>query len=262
MSERAAILDIPVSLEPHTDVLDSVAERIRARTPGGHVSITNTESMYHARRRPTHMSYIQRAQHSLCDGVGVIVAGWFWGLRVKRYNGPIFQLDCTERGVREGWRHFYFGGKDGVAEEMARRLGERFPGMQCVGTYSPPFRPLTDEEDRAIIALINEARPDIVWVGLGLVKQEEWISSHLDAIDVPWFVGVGAAFDYHSGAVPWAPRILRAVGLEWLFRLIIQPRLRARRYWWSLVFVLEAALHGIFRLAFLRRAQAVKSEVL
>lgn len=262
MSERTAILDIPVSMETHAAVLDSVAERVRARTPGGYVSITNTESMYHARRRPAHMTYIQRAQHSLCDGVGVIVAGWFWGLRIKRYNGPIFQLDCTERGVHEGWRHFYLGGRDGVADEMARRLAHRFPGTQCVGTYSPPFRPLTDEEDRAVVALINEARPDFVWVGLGLVKQEDWISSHLETIDAPWLVGVGAAFDYHSGAVPWAPRFMRAVGLEWLFRLIIQPRLRARRYWWSLLFVLEAALRGILRLEFLRKAPTMKSEVL
>jgi N-acetylglucosaminyldiphosphoundecaprenol N-acetyl-beta-D-mannosaminyltransferase len=262
MNERATILDIPVSTRPHADVLDQVAQRIRARTRGGHISITNTESMYHARRRPAHMSYIQRAQHSLCDGVGVVVAGWFWGLRIRRYNGPIFQLDCVARGVTEGWRHFYYGGKEGVPEEMARRFAARYPGTTCVGTYSPPFRALTDEEDRAIVAHINEARPDFVWVGLGLVKQEEWIAGHIDAIDAPWLVGVGAAFDYHSGAVPWAPRFLRALGLEWVFRLIIQPRLRARRYWWSLIFVLEAALHGLVRLKFLRRPPTMRSEVL
>jgi N-acetylglucosaminyldiphosphoundecaprenol N-acetyl-beta-D-mannosaminyltransferase len=243
---------IPISLGTHQAVLDDIAARIQRRESGGVVSITNTESMYHALRRPAHLRFIRRAQHSLCDGVGVIAAGWFWGLRVPRYNGPILQLDCSERGVGPGWRHFYYGGKEGVADLMAQRLRERFPGMVCVGTYCPPFRELTAEEDDAIVRRINEVRPDFVWVGLGLLKQEQWIANHLGRIDAPWMVGVGAAFDYHSGAVPWAPAVLRALGLEWLFRLIIQPRLRGRRYWWSLVFVLQTAAQGLLGLKFLR----------
>jgi N-acetylglucosaminyldiphosphoundecaprenol N-acetyl-beta-D-mannosaminyltransferase len=242
---QGRIAGIPISLAAHEAVLADIAARIGRHEPGGVVSITNTESMYHALRRPAHMSFIRRAQHSLCDGVGVIAAGWFWGLSVPRYNGPILQLDCTERGVAQGWRHFYYGGKEGVADLMAQRLQERFPGLQCVGTYCPPFRELTPEEDETVVRLINEARPDFVWVGLGLLKQEQWIADHLGRIDAPWMVGVGAAFDYHSGAVPWAPAPVRALGLEWLFRLIIQPRLRGRRYWWSLLFVIEAASKGL-----------------
>jgi N-acetylglucosaminyldiphosphoundecaprenol N-acetyl-beta-D-mannosaminyltransferase len=253
------ILEIPVSTERHAAVIRSVGARIRSRTRGGYVSITNTESMYHARRRPEHMRYIQNAQHSLCDGVGVIMAGWFWGVRIRRYNGPVFQLDCTARGAGEGWRHFYLGGRPGVAEEMARRLRERYPGAQCVGTYAPPFRQLTEDEDREVVAMINAAKPDIVWVGLGLLKQEQWIAEHLSNVDAPWMIGVGAAFDYHSGAIPWAPAVLRMLGLEWLFRLVLQPRLRARRYWWSLMFVMEAAAKGILRL-FIRRPLRQGSE--
>lgn len=253
---QGRMLDIPISLASHDAVLDDIAVRIRAREPGGHVSITNTESMYHAVRRPAHLSYIQRARHSLCDGVGVIAAGWFWGLKVPRYNGPVLQLDCTERGAKEGWRHFYFGGKEGVADLMVQRLQERFPGMQSVGTFCPPFRAMSAEEDAALVKLINDARPDFVWVGLGLLKQEQWIADHLGRIDAPWMVGVGAAFDYHSGAIPWAPAPVRALGLEWLFRLILQPKLRGKRYWWSLVFVLEAALKGLMGLRFLGRPAA------
>lgn len=254
MTNSALILDVPVSLDAHEAVLEDVARRIETRQSGGYISITNTEAMYHALRQPAHRRYVQNAQHSLCDGVGVIVAGWFWGARIKRYNGPIFQLDCTREGARRGWRHFYFGGKEGVADAMASRLAEQFPNTTCVGTYCPPFRALTAEEDQAIVDMINAAKPDIVWVGLGLPKQEAWIAAHLGKIDAPWLVGVGGAFDYHSGAVPWAPRLLRRLGLEWLFRLIIQPRLRAKRYWWSFVFVVEAAVKGIARLAFLRKS--------
>jgi len=128
---------------------------------------------------------------------------------------------------------------------MAKNLLAQFPGLKVVGTFSPPFRPLSREEDEQIAQLIEDARPDVVWVGLGLLKQEAWIAEHLERIRVPWMIGVGAAFDYHSGAVPWAPWFIRRLGLEWLFRLIIQPRLRARRYWWSLVFVLEASAKGM-----------------
>jgi N-acetylglucosaminyldiphosphoundecaprenol N-acetyl-beta-D-mannosaminyltransferase len=241
------LLGIPVTVSEHEDVLTLIEQRIAARRMGGYVSITNTESMYHALRRPDHLAYIRGADLSLCDGVGVIAAGKFWGLSIRRYNGPVFQLDCSAFGESRGWRHFFYGGKEGVAETMANRLREAYPGLQVVGTYCPPFRELSPEEDEEIVRRINEAQPDIVWVGLGLLKQEQWIARHLHRIQAPWMVGVGAAFDYHSGAVPWAPTWMRKLGLEWLFRLVIQPRLRAKRYWWSLVFVIEAALAGLAR---------------
>src|SRR5262249_50436884 len=130
--------------------------------------------------------------------------------------------------------------KEGVADTMAANLKGMFPELVVAGTYCPPFRALSDDEDEAIVRLINDTRPDFVWVGLGLLKQERWVGDHLHRIQAPWMCGVGAAFDYHSGAVPWAPAWIRSLGLEWVFRLIIQPKLRARRYWWSLVFVVES----------------------
>ena len=252
----AELAGIPISLAAHETVMADVAGRIAAREPGGVVSITNTESMYHALRNKAHMGLILRAQHSLCDGVGVIVAGWFWGLKIPRYNGPIFQLDCSRIGIDKGWRHFFYGGKEGVADLMAENLKGQFPGLQVVGTYCPPFRDLTPSEDEQVVKMINDARPDFVWVGLGLLKQEAWIAAHYCHLSAPWLAGVGAAFDYHSGAVLWAPAPIRALGLEWLFRLIIQPKLRAKRYWWSLVFVLQAAVAGVAGLKFLPRGKS------
>lgn len=246
-TEIDRLMGMPVYAGPHADVLAEMARAISAGEVGRYISITNTESMYHALRRPDHLKFIQNANFSLCDGVGVIAAGYFWGLKINRYNGPILQLDCSEYGQSRGWRHFYYGGKEGVAELMAEKLKEQFPQMQVVGTYCPPFRELTEEEDEEVVRMINDAKPDIVWVGLGLVKQEAWIAKHLHRVRAPWMVGVGAAFDYHSGAVPWAPAWIRSLGLEWVFRLIIQPKLRAKRYWWSFIFVLEAALAGLMR---------------
>lgn len=257
-AERAGthIMGLPLSTETHAQVLERMAEVIERRESGHYISITNTESMYHGLRIAQHGKHIREADFSLCDGVGVIVAGRFWGHRIERFNGPVLQLKASEAGQARGWRHFFYGGKEGVADEMARRLKQQFPDLVVCGTFCPPFRDLSPEEDQQVVDSINAARPDIVWVGLGLVKQERWIQEHLRRVHAPWMVGVGAAFDYHAGAVPWAPPLLRALGLEWLFRLVIQPRLRAKRYWWSLVFVLEAAWRGGVTLQFLRRRGA------
>lgn len=234
-------------MDTHQHVLEAISQRIDEKHGGGSICITNTESMYHALRNPAHMAYIQNAEFSLCDGVGVIAAGYFWGLKINRYNGPILQLDCSNYGQSRGWRHFYYGGKEGVADLMSVKLKEQFPQLNVVGTYCPPFRALTPAEDDEVVAMINATKPDIVWVGLGLLKQEDWVAKHLNRVNATWMVPVGAAFDYHSGAIPWAPAWIRALGLEWVFRLILQPKLRAKRYWWSLVFVLKAAAAGLLR---------------
>lgn len=250
------IMGLPIGTQPHDEVLRRMGDVIDLREAGHYISITNTESMYHGLRIPAHGEHIRHADFSLCDGVGVIVAGWAWGHRIERFNGPVLQLEASDHGCGRGWRHFFYGGKEGVAEEMTRRLSERFPGLVVCGSYCPPFHDLSAEEDQRVVDMINECRPDIVWVGLGLVKQERWIQQHLHRVRAPWMVGVGAAFDYHAGTVPWAPPLLRSLGLEWLFRLIIQPKLRARRYWWSLVFVVESTWHGLWKLRFLRKRAA------
>lgn len=248
VKNQATIMGLPISRAAPGEVLAAMAQAIERRENGHYISITNTESMYHGLRVDSHARYIRNADFSLCDGVGVIVAGWAWGHRISRFNGPVLQLEALQFGLSRKWRHFFYGGKPGVAEEMARRLAARYPGLVICGTYCPPFRELAAEEDAQIVAMINAARPDIVWVGLGLVKQERWIQQHLKRVRAPWMVGVGAAFDYHAGTVPWAPAPLRKLGLEWLFRLIVQPKLRARRYWWSLLFVAESILKGVLGL--------------
>jgi len=246
LSPNTAVIDgLPISLDSPEEILKHMHRAIAAREGGGCISITNTESMYHGLRIAEHGAYIKRAAFSLCDGVGVIVAGLAWGYRVHRFNGPVLQLECARYGVPRGWRHFFYGGKEGVAEEMARRLKAQFPGLIVCGTHQPPFHEMSDKEKADVARKINDSRPDIVWVGLGLLKQEKWIADYQDKINARWMIGVGAAFDYHAGTVPWAPPVLRSLGLEWLFRLILQPRLRAKRYWWSLVYVCQATAKGL-----------------
>lgn len=248
----AQIFGMPINLARMGYILAEMDRVITAGEVGHYISITNTELMYHSKRNPGDGKYVREADFSLCDGIGVVAAGLVWGCRVPRVNGPILQLEASDFGRRNNWRHFFYGGNEGVADEMARRLKVKYPGLNIVGTYCPPFRPLTPEEDEQVVAMINATKPDIVWVGLGLPKQERWIAPHLHRVRACWMVGVGGAFDYHSGNVPWAPAILRALGLEWVFRLIVQPKLRFKRYWWSLVWAIQAIATGSFTFQFLR----------
>ena len=253
MHAVALIEGLPISLASHEETLSEIGRAISAGEKGRYISITNSESMYHGLRTPALGCYIQNADFSLCDGIGVCIAGWAWGHHLARFPGPVLQLECSRHGVSKGWRHFFYGGKEGVAEEMARRLKEKYPGLVVCGIHVPPFRALTANEDDNVVRLINESRPDIVWVGLGCPKQDQWIAQHLGRIDAAWMVGVGAAFDFHAGTVPWAPAYMRALGLEWLFRTIVQPRLRAKRTWWSALYVVRAFFSGLLTGQFLRR---------
>jgi N-acetylglucosaminyldiphosphoundecaprenol N-acetyl-beta-D-mannosaminyltransferase len=132
--------------------------------------------------------------------------------------------------VRRGYRHYFYGGAPHVVEQLVSRLSGRYPGLAIAGYRSPPFRPLSVEEDAAEVAAINATRPDFVWVGLGMPKQEKWMAVHVGRIQAAALIGVGAAFDFHAGTKPRAPRWMQHSGLEWLFRLISEPRRLAGRY--------------------------------
>ena len=139
---------------------------------------------------------------------------------VSRVSGPSFLLQACEYGVKHQWRHFFLGGAEGVAEKMVRNLQEKYPKMQVAGYYSPPFREMTEEEEKDLKKMIEDSHPDLLWVGLGGPKQEFWIRKHLNKINVPVMLGVGAAFDFHSGNRPWAPPFIRKIGAEWIYRNI------------------------------------------
>jgi N-acetylglucosaminyldiphosphoundecaprenol N-acetyl-beta-D-mannosaminyltransferase len=202
--------------------------RIERKECGHAISVTNTESMYYALRREGHLQYIRKADFSCCDGVGVVLAGRLLGCDIPRLHGPDLMAECCKYGIERKWRHYFYGGREGVPELLSTKLTERFPGLITAGTYSPPFRQLTPEEEKEIVDSINGTQPDIVWVGLGLLKQETWIADHIDRIEASWLIGVGAAFDFHAGTVKRAPVMFRKVGLEWLYRLAFEPRMLIR----------------------------------
>jgi N-acetylglucosaminyldiphosphoundecaprenol N-acetyl-beta-D-mannosaminyltransferase len=195
--------------------------------------------MYFAKRMPEHLQYIQKAYFSFCDGIGVVLAGRIAGKRVLRLNGPDLMELCCEHGVTKKWRHFFCGGKEGVADLLSRTLAERFPGMITAGTFCPPFRQMSPVEEDEMIHTINAAKPDMLWVGLGLLKQEAWIARHFHRLEVPWLIGVGAAFDFLAGTARRAPKPIRDIGMEWLYRLCFEPRMFMRNVR-SYVFMFQA----------------------
>ena len=180
---------------------------------------------------PALRAIFNRSSMTTPDGMSMV-----WLLRargqrgVRRVYGPDLLLAVCEVSAASGWRHYFYGSDPGVAQALAARLIDRFPDLTVVGTTTPPFRALTEAEDEEVIACINKARPDIVWVGLSSGRQERWMADHRDRLSAPVLVGVGAAFDFLSGRKPQAPWWIQRSGLEWLFRLATEPRRLWRRY--------------------------------
>lgn len=168
---------------------------------------------------------------NFADGHPVVIAGRRRGYRAmsSRAYGPDVMLAVLEADSERRLRHYLYGGSPPVLAELARTIASRFVGTNIVGTESPPFRALTTDEEARMVGRIRDARPDIVWVGLGTPRQDEFVARHRDHLDAT-LVAVGAAFDFLAGAKPQAPAWMRRHGLEWIFRLVSEPRRLWRRY--------------------------------
>ncbi len=164
------------------------------------------------------------------DGMPVVWLGRRAGLKAERVCGPDFMPALIERGIPLGRSHFFYGGTAEVVEALARGFARRFPGLRVAGTHSPPFRDLTPDEDALVVASINAAVPDYVWVGLGAPKQDLWVADHRARLDAAALLAVGAAFEFHSGRRRRAPRWMQRTGTEWVFRLVSEPRRLVGRY--------------------------------
>jgi N-acetylglucosaminyldiphosphoundecaprenol N-acetyl-beta-D-mannosaminyltransferase len=215
-----------------------------ARRQRGYVCVSNVHSVMEARRDASLRAVFNGAGLAVPDGMPLVWVGRLRGCRdVRRVYGPDLTLQLCERAARGAYACYFYGGGPGVAERLAETLSRRFPGLRVVGAEAPPFRPLTPEEDEEAVRRINAASPDVVFVGLGCPKQERWMAEHRERLQAPVLLGVGAAFDFHTGRVPQAPRWMMGAGLEWLFRLLQEPRRLWRRYLvYNPLFVLHLTL--------------------
>ena len=225
------VLGIPTHAVQLKQVVDRMQGWIRERDGCHSIAATGIHGVVEAQHDPSFKGVLNATDLVVPDGMPLVWLGRHDGHALRRrVYGPDLLLAFCEHGAGRGYRHFFYGGEPGVPERLAESLKSRFPGLNVVGTYSPPFRPLTAAEDEEIVNLIGRAAPDVLWVGLGTPKQERWMHAHKDKLRVPVLVGVGAAFDMLSGVKKQAPRWMREHGLEWFFRLMQEPRRLWRRY--------------------------------
>jgi N-acetylglucosaminyldiphosphoundecaprenol N-acetyl-beta-D-mannosaminyltransferase len=227
---RIDILGVWVSAINLSDAVNRIADWIDNHIRQ-YVCVSGAHGLVECQRNQRLRTIHNEAGMVTPDGMPLV---WFARLlgmsRTRRVYGPDLMRAVTERSERRGYRQFYYGSSEPVIEALKQSLLQRHPNLQIAGTFSPPFRALTAEEDRTFTQQINEAKPDIVWVGLSTPKQEMWMASHREQIDAPVMIGVGAAFDFLAGTKHQAPLWIQRNGLEWAFRLCSEPGRLWRRY--------------------------------
>jgi N-acetylglucosaminyldiphosphoundecaprenol N-acetyl-beta-D-mannosaminyltransferase len=231
LPQAERVLGVPLALIDYERTLDWMDQTVEYGGRG-YVCVAAVHTVMACREDPELRSAVLGADFTVPDGQPLV-----WALRLlghalpSRVYGPsLMELACA-RAARSGRRFYLYGGRNaGALAQLTRELRLRHPGLQIVGGYAPPFRPLTAEEEAAVAADINRSRADVVWVGIGVPKQEKWMARMRPRLHAPVLVGVGAAFDFHAGLIPQAPAWLQRSGMEWAFRLVQEPRRLWRRY--------------------------------
>jgi N-acetylglucosaminyldiphosphoundecaprenol N-acetyl-beta-D-mannosaminyltransferase len=227
----APVLDVPLALTDYEGALDWIDAAVAAGSRA-YVCVAATHTVMACREDPELREAVLGADFTLPDGQPLV-----WALRAlghpigERVYGPDLMDRACERAARTGQRIYLYGGRNpGALAQLARALRLRHPGLRIVGGHVPPFRPLSEAEEDAVAADIARSRAEVVWVGIGVPKQEKWMARMRDRLDAPVLVGVGAAFDFHAGLTAQAPNWIQSLGLEWLFRLATEPRRLWKRY--------------------------------
>ncbi|HET7553655.1 MAG TPA: WecB/TagA/CpsF family glycosyltransferase [Gemmatimonadaceae bacterium] len=227
---RVNVLGVGVSAINMAQALETIEGWI-SRGDRRYVCVSGVHGIMESQADPALRDIHNSAGLVTPDGMPLVWLSRMHGYEhVERVYGPDLMLALCERSESRGYRHFLYGGAGDVPALLTTRLQQRFPLLNVVGSYSPPFRPLTEEEDAEVVRMINESGADIVWVGLSTPKQERWMREHVGRLDAAALIGVGAAFDFHAGVKKQAPRWMQRNGLEWLFRLGSEPRRLWKRY--------------------------------
>lgn len=223
-------------------LLDFTEENIKDLS-GDYMCVANVHTTVTAYEDPEYRAIQNGGIMAIPDGGPLSSVGRRRGHpHMERVTGPDYMDRIMRISVEKGYRHFFYGSTERVLEKMEGNLRERYPGLRITGMCSPPFRPMTSEEDRTLVERINGAGADLIWVGLGAPKQERWMAAHQGRIN-GFMVGVGAGFDYLAGDIRRAPGWMQAMDLEWLYRLLQDPKRLFGRYWHTnMRFILEAVI--------------------
>lgn len=230
MTKRVNVLGVGLSVLNLQTALNAIADAVSARRKG-YICVTGVHGVMEAQDNADFKNILNHAFLCTPDGMPMVWAGKLNGHReMSRVYGPDLMLDVCAWSEQSGCKHFFYGGAEGVAELLAQKLKAKFPKLNIVGTFTPPFRALNPAEEKQLAEQIRAVQPDILWVGLSTPKQEKFMAEYLPKLDVTLMVGVGAAFDFHSGRIKQAPRWMQRSGLEWFYRLCSEPRRLAKRY--------------------------------
>jgi N-acetylglucosaminyldiphosphoundecaprenol N-acetyl-beta-D-mannosaminyltransferase len=228
---KVDVLGVPLALTDYRRTMEWMDAMVGARRRG-YICCAPVHTVMLCREDPDLRAAVLRSSMTVPDGQPLV-----WALRAlghplpDRVYGPDLMAAYCERSTLNGTSQYLYGGRDLEAlRRLERSLLDRYPGLRIAGGHSPPHRPLQADEEREVAERINRARPDVVWVGIGVPKQEKWMARMREALEAPVLVGVGAAFDFHAGLVPQAPPSLQRAGLEWAYRLAREPRRLWRRY--------------------------------
>jgi N-acetylglucosaminyldiphosphoundecaprenol N-acetyl-beta-D-mannosaminyltransferase len=225
------ILGIPIAMTHYVEAMD-VMDGMVARRERGYVCAVAVHAVMVSQHDAEMRRAVTGSTLTVPDGMPLVWASNLLGENLRnRVYGPELMDRYCGRCAERGHRVWLYGGRDqGSLMQLALNLRRRHPGIEIVGGYSPPFRPLTAEEEDAIVEQINEAKPDVVWVGIGVPKQEKWMAHMRPRLEAPVLCGVGAAFDFHAGRISQAPSWMQERGLEWIYRIAQEPRRLLPRY--------------------------------
>jgi N-acetylglucosaminyldiphosphoundecaprenol N-acetyl-beta-D-mannosaminyltransferase len=228
--KRVNVLGVGISVLNLPSALAAIAEALRTRRKG-YICVTGVHGVIEAQVDDNFRRILNGSFLCTPDGMPMVWMGKIRGhAEMRRVYGPDLMLDVCAWSEVNSCRHFFFGGAEGVAQLLTEKLKARFSKLEIAGTFTPPFRPLNAAEEKDLQEMIRAAKPDILWVGLSTPKQEKFMVKFLPKLDVTLMIGVGAAFDFHAGRVRQAPRWMQRSGLEWLFRLLCEPRRLGKRY--------------------------------
>lgn len=229
--ERFPLLTTPVSSINMRTAIATVRTWIEQKERGRMVCFANVHMIVEGFKNEGFRGLLSSMDMNCPDGKPLVWAARLRGHKAtSRVCGPEFLPAFCAATLDLGVRHFFFGGGPGVAQQVADTLEARMPGLQVAGVYTPPFGPVSPELDQEIVATINRARPDVVWVCLGCPKQELWMQAHRDRLEAKVLLAVGFAFDVISGTKKRAPKLLRDAGLEWAYRMGQEPQRLWKRY--------------------------------
>jgi N-acetylglucosaminyldiphosphoundecaprenol N-acetyl-beta-D-mannosaminyltransferase len=224
------VLGVRVHMVEMPQVVQRFEDWIQHRERCHYVVATGMHGVMEAQRSPGFKSILNEADLFVADGMSLVFVSRLRGVGLrKRVSGADLMKEFISTSEEKGYKHFFYGDTDETLGELVKKLEQEFPDLVVAGVYSPPFRELSQEEDQEQVNIINESGADVVWVGLGLPKQERWMFEHKDRLNAPVLVGVGAAFKFVSGQQTRAPQWMGDRGFEWAWRFIHEPRRVWRR---------------------------------